>query len=184
MDPPSGPGPGAVLLPRALDPTALHVPLVGLGTWAWGSPKWGWGTWDPHLSQRSVAAAWDAFIACGGGLVDTSDDYGGGLAEECIGAGLRRSGGAGVVLATKGATRPSQLVAAAAASCKRLGVECVQLVCAWCCASVTGLGLWGGQRAAVAQQTAGGRSSRSPPNTSPTCVEEPSPDVVKPLISS
>lgn len=70
--------------------------------------------------------AWDAFVACGGGLVDTADDYGAGLSEELIGAGLRRSA-SNVHVATKGSSQPSQLVAAAKSSCKRLGVECVTL---------------------------------------------------------
>jgi len=116
-----------VRLPRALEDSCLEVPPIGLGTWSWGAAKWGWGTWDARLDRATALAAWDAFVASGGGLVDTADDYGGGLSEELIGAGLRRSGGTTVHVATKGAARPSQLVAAARASCARLGVERVAL---------------------------------------------------------
>ena len=127
MDDPVPVGGGGVRLPRALDDGHLEVSCVGMGTWAWGAPKWGWGTWDKQLTSKSVMAAWDAFVAAGGGLVDTSDDYGGGLSEKLIGEGMRRRNRANVHVATKGSSRPSQLVAAAKASCLRLGIERVSL---------------------------------------------------------
>lgn len=117
----------SVHLPHAVKHDAsIELPPIGMGTWSWGAPKWGWGTWDERLNKKTAMAAWDAFIAMGGGLVDTSDDYGGGLSEELIGAGMRRSA-ENVHVATKGSTQPSQLVAAAKASCQRLGVDTVTL---------------------------------------------------------
>ena len=119
--------PTVVRLPHALKHDAsIELPPIGVGTWSWGAPKWGWGTWDERLNKKAAMAAWDAFVAMGGGLVDTADDYGGGLSEDLIRAGMRR-GAENVHIATKGSAQPSQLVAAAQASCRRLGVESVTL---------------------------------------------------------
>ncbi|KAH8097885.1 hypothetical protein JL720_804 [Aureococcus anophagefferens] len=114
-----------VRIRRALDDAFLEVPAVGLGTWSWGAAKWGWRTWDARLTRRGVLRAWDAFVDGGGGLVDTADDYGAGLSEQLVGAGLARNA-TNVFVATKGGGRP-RLVSAASASCERLGVDRVAL---------------------------------------------------------
>ena len=93
-----------VRIRRALDDAFLEVPAVGLGTWSWGAAKWGWRTWDARLTRRGVLRAWDAFVDGGGGLVDTADDYGAGLSERLIGAGLARNA-TNVFVATKGGGR-------------------------------------------------------------------------------
>ena len=122
----SGSIPETVRIRRALDDAFLEVPAVGLGTWSWGAAKWGWRTWDARLTRRGVLRAWDAFVDGGGGLVDTADDYGAGLSERLVGAGLARNA-TNVFFATKGGGRPSELVSAASASCERLGVDRVAL---------------------------------------------------------
>ena len=51
-----------VLLSRALDDgPALEVPPIGMGTWSWGAPKWGWGTWEVRGEGLGRARAYSAW---------------------------------------------------------------------------------------------------------------------------
>jgi aryl-alcohol dehydrogenase-like predicted oxidoreductase len=116
--------------------TDVSIPLLGVGTWAWGDRStWGMGGYDADLTMTSIEGAWDASIDAGVTLFDTAEIYGGGESERIIGA-LRtrdRARAASVVLATKFMPSPWKLNVQGAllkslrASLGRLGVDGVEL---------------------------------------------------------
>lgn len=112
------------------------VPVVGLGTWAWGDrATWGMGGYDTDLTEERIAEAWRASTAAGVALVDTAEVYGDGESERIIGRLLAADPTARdrVVLATKFMPLPQKLDVAKAlreallASLERLGVDHVDL---------------------------------------------------------
>ncbi len=112
------------------------VPVVGLGTWAWGDrATWGMGGYDADLTEARIAEAWEASLDAGVALVDTAEVYGDGESERIIGRLLAADPGARerVVLATKFMPLPQKLNVGKAlreallASIDRLGVEHVDL---------------------------------------------------------
>ncbi len=120
----------------ALAGSDVTIPLLGVGTWAWGdSSTWGMGTYDTGLTRDSIREAWEASIDAGATLFDTAEVYGGGESERIIGsllaADLPRA--ARVVLATKFMPSPwklnvrGALLASLRASLGRLGVDSVDL---------------------------------------------------------
>jgi len=121
---------------RTLAGTDVAIPLLGVGTWAWGDAStWGMGTYDHGLTRESIGEAWDASIDAGATLFDTAEVYGGGESERIIGSLLAADPGraARVVLATKFMPSPwkldvrSSLRSALRASLDRLGVAAVDL---------------------------------------------------------
>ncbi|MBM3766505.1 MAG: aldo/keto reductase [Acidobacteria bacterium] len=108
---------------------------VGLGGAATGGH--GWGARDDDAAVAAIRAAAEAGIT----FFDTADVYGLGLAERLLRLGLDQIPGAleRSVIATKGGVRwddhgrtvrdssPTHLAAAAEASLRRLGVECIPL---------------------------------------------------------
>ena len=116
--------------------TDLTIPLLGVGTWAWGdSSTWGMGSYDSSLTEESITEARNASIDAGATLFDTAEVYGSGESERIIGrliaADPDRASKA--VLATKFMPSPwklnvkGALMSALTASLGRLGVEKVAL---------------------------------------------------------
>jgi aryl-alcohol dehydrogenase-like predicted oxidoreductase len=114
----------------------VSIPLLGVGTWAWGDRStWGMGGYDGALTMSSIAEAWDASIDAGVTLFDTAEIYGGGESERIIGQMRTHdpARAARVVLATKFMPSPWKLNVRGAllrslrASLGRLGVPAVDL---------------------------------------------------------
>jgi aryl-alcohol dehydrogenase-like predicted oxidoreductase len=118
---------------RRLGASGIEVGAVGIGTQQWGSKSWGYGksyTRDDH------EATYQTLLDAGVNLFDTSEDYGGGLAEQFIGE-FHRADGRPIFLATKFTPSkiydPSTRVSAKSmmstldGSLKRLGVRAVDL---------------------------------------------------------
>jgi aryl-alcohol dehydrogenase-like predicted oxidoreductase len=126
--------PASITLPG----TNITIPLLGVGTWAWGDKStWGMGGYDSELSERTIREAWDASLDAGVTFFDTAEVYGSGESERIIGrllaedrAAKRR---ATPIIATKFLPTPwklnvkSALLASLRASVERLGVEKVHL---------------------------------------------------------
>jgi aryl-alcohol dehydrogenase-like predicted oxidoreductase len=131
-------GYGASMTPDSytLAGTDVTIPLLGVGTWAWGDRStWGMGGYDAELTTASIEGAWDTSIDAGVTLFDTAEIYGAGESERIIGALRERdpARASSVVLATKFMPSPWKLNVKAAllkslrASLRRLGVSCVEL---------------------------------------------------------
>lgn len=113
----------------------LRISRVGLGGAATGGH--GWGARDDEAAVAAIRRAAESGIT----FFDTADVYGLGLAERLLQKGLNEVPGARErsIIATKGGVRwdehgrttrdssPSHLVAAAEASMRRLGVDCIPL---------------------------------------------------------
>jgi aryl-alcohol dehydrogenase-like predicted oxidoreductase len=116
--------------------TDVSIPLLGVGTWAWGDRStWGMGGYDADLTMASIEGAWDASIDAGVTLFDTAEVYGGGESERIIGQLRHRDPvrAASVVLATKFMPSPwkvsvrSALLKSLRASLARLDAPSVEL---------------------------------------------------------
>src|SRR5664280_3653578 len=116
--------------------SGVSIPLMGVGTWAWGDRStWGMGGYDADLTRDSIREAWDASIDAGVTLFDTAEVYGGGESERIIGSLLASDPerATRVVVATKFMPSPWKLdvrralLAAVRASVGRLGVDAVDL---------------------------------------------------------
>lgn len=114
----------------------VSIPLLGVGTWAWGDRStWGMGGYDAGLTRESILEAWDASIDAGVTMFDTAEVYGGGESERIIGAMLSKDPerAAAVVVATKFMPSPwkvqvrKALLASLRASLDRLGLPAVDL---------------------------------------------------------
>jgi len=116
--------------------TDVSVPLLGVGTWAWGDRStWGMGGYDAGLTRESIREAWEASIDSGATLFDTAEVYGKGESERIIGSLLAAdpARAASAVVATKFMPSPWKLNVHAAlltsvrASLDRLGLPSVAL---------------------------------------------------------
>ena len=114
----------------------VHIPRLGVGTWAWGDEAtWGMGGYDTDLTRDSIRGAWDASIDAGVTLFDTAEVYGGGESERIIGSLLAADPDRGcrAIVASKFMPSPWKLdvrkllLAAVRASLSRLGVPSVDL---------------------------------------------------------
>jgi aryl-alcohol dehydrogenase-like predicted oxidoreductase len=118
---------------RRLGASGIEVRAVGIGTQQWGDKRWGYGksyTRDDH------EATYQTLLDAGVNLLDTSENYGGGLAEQFIGE-FHRADGRPIFLATKftpakiydPSTRMSakSMMSTLDGSLKRLGVDAVDL---------------------------------------------------------
>src|SRR5664279_1078530 len=121
---------------HTLSGSAVSIPLMGVGTWAWGDRStWGMGGYDSDLTRDSIHEAWEASIGAGVTLFDTAEVYGGGESERIIGKLLKEdpSRRDSLVLATKFMPSPQKLNVKQAmrhaleASLGRLGVDHVDL---------------------------------------------------------
>lgn len=119
-----------------LGDSGVELPLLGVGTWAWGDRStWGMGGYDHDLSRDTIREAWEASIDAGVTLFDTAEVYGGGESERIIG-GLMAGDparAAVVVVATKFMPSPwkllvkNELMKSLRASLERLGRQRVDL---------------------------------------------------------
>ena len=106
--------------------TGERVSAIGLGTWQWGSPAWGW----PHGYRESdVDEAFERALSLGINFFDTAEIYGGGRSEDLLGRALRGRRDQ-VFIATK--LFPSRITEAAVrraalASLRRLRVDVIDL---------------------------------------------------------
>src|SRR5664279_1407438 len=121
---------------HTLSGSAVSIPLMGVGTWAWGDRStWGMGGYDSDLTRDSIHEAWDASLDAGVTLFDTAEVYGGGESERIIGSLLAADPGraARAVVATKFMPSPWKvdvrraLLASLRASLARLGLGAVDL---------------------------------------------------------
>jgi len=112
------------------------LPLLGVGTWAWGDRStWGMGGYDAGLTRDSIREAWEASIDAGVTFFDTAEVYGGGESERIIGSMLAAdpTRAASAVIATKFMPSPwklqvrNALVKALRASLGRLGLPAVHI---------------------------------------------------------
>jgi aryl-alcohol dehydrogenase-like predicted oxidoreductase len=114
----------------------IELPLMGLGTWAWGdSSTWGMGSYDTSYNLDTIGDAYRASVAAGITFLDTAEMYGKGESERIIGRLLAedREHGARIIVATKFIPFPwrlplaSSLMAALRASLERLQMPAVHL---------------------------------------------------------
>ncbi len=116
--------------------TDVPVPVMGVGTWAWGDKRtWGMGGYDHGLTFETITDAWQTSIDAGVTLFDTAEAYGEGESERIIGklraADPQRASKA--VIASKFMPMPwklnvkKSLIDAAKASRERLGIERIDL---------------------------------------------------------
>ncbi len=107
----------------------IHLPTLGIGTWAWGdSLFWGYGS---DYGEKEVQNAFDAALAGGAAFFDTAEVYGLGKSEKLLGKFLKQTTQP-VQIATKYFPLPwrfnsSAVADALTASLERLGVEQVAL---------------------------------------------------------
>lgn len=121
---------------RAAGGGVLQLPVMGLGTWAWGDKStWGMNGYDRDLSLDSIRTAYRASVAAGITLLDTAEVYGSGESERII-ARLMREDNAhrdAIVVATKFMPFPwrlavkSALMSSLRASLERLKMKRVHL---------------------------------------------------------
>ena len=116
--------------------TAVSIPPLGVGTWAWGDRStWGMGGYDSDLTRDSIREAWEASVDAGVTLFDTAEVYGRGESERILGSLLAGdpARAASVVVATKFMPSPwkvevrGSLMKSLRASLERLGVPAVDL---------------------------------------------------------
>jgi aryl-alcohol dehydrogenase-like predicted oxidoreductase len=112
-----------------LGKTDLHIPALGIGTWAWGDKMmWGFGK---GYGEADLRGAFRASLDSGIEFFDTAEVYGSGRSEQFLGQFLaedRRE----VIIATKFMPFPwhlrrDSLVEALKRSLARLGLERVDL---------------------------------------------------------
>jgi aryl-alcohol dehydrogenase-like predicted oxidoreductase len=114
---------------RPLGKTGFPLSEVGFGAWAIGAE------WGDSVPEDQARDALRAAIDAGMNFIDTADIYGMGRSEKLIGDVLReRSGGGRIHVATKMGKAPGwtdtieSVRDAALGSCRRLGVEALDLV--------------------------------------------------------
>ena len=110
---------------RPLGNTGQQVSEIGFGAWAIGAD------WGVEVSKTDAIDALNAAFETGVNFVDTADVYGAGRSEEIVGEAIK---GRDIFVATKmgrfGDWTDSEdsIASAAEASCKRLGVDALDLV--------------------------------------------------------
>ena len=114
----------------------VQLPLMGLGTWAWGDKTtWGMNSYDPSYNFETIGEAYRVSVAAGVTLLDTAEMYGNGESERIIGRLLSEDAAHrdGIVVATKFFPAPwrilvsSELMKALRASLERLQMPAVHL---------------------------------------------------------
>ena len=114
----------------------VSLPVMGLGTWAWGDRStWGMNGYDHSYGFETIRAAYERSVAAGVTLLDTAEMYGNGESERIIGRLLREdtANRERVVVATKFMPFPWRIPLAGAlmkslrASLERLALPFVHL---------------------------------------------------------
>ena len=113
---------------RYVEACGLRVSVIGLGTWQFGSPEWGWGA---QFGPAEALAVVGRARALGVTLIDTAEMYGRGESERLLGRALAGPAARdAVVLASKVTpTWPTRdrVAAAARGSLARLGSDHLDL---------------------------------------------------------
>ncbi len=104
---------------------AQKVSAVGLGTWQFGEPGWGWGTELKHdEALRIVHRA----LELGINFFDTAEVYGNGQSEKILGEALRGRRHEAIIASKVGPPlRPDRVMQAGKDSLQRLDVETLDL---------------------------------------------------------
>ncbi|HVO23674.1 MAG TPA: aldo/keto reductase [Candidatus Margulisiibacteriota bacterium] len=114
----------------------VQLPVMGLGTWAWGDRStWGMNAYDRSYNFGTIREAYQASVAAGITFLDTAEAYGDGESERMIGRLLQedREHREQIVIATKFIPFPWKLGVGAAlmtslkASLQRLQLPAVHL---------------------------------------------------------
>ena len=110
---------------KYLEMGSKQVSAIGLGTWQFGEPGWGWGK---EFDNREIERIIDRALELGINFFDTAAAYGNGRSEGILGKALRGRRDEAVI-ATKVAPPlgPEYVMRAAEQSLRRLGVESVDL---------------------------------------------------------
>jgi aryl-alcohol dehydrogenase-like predicted oxidoreductase len=113
---------------RYVEACGLRVSVIGLGTWQFGSPEWGWGS---QFGPAEALAVVERARSLGISLIDTAELYGRGESERLLGRALADPAARQpVVLASKVTpTWPTRerVAAAARGSLARLGTDHLDL---------------------------------------------------------
>ena len=114
----------------------IRLPLMGLGTWAWGDKAtWGMNTYDRSYDLKTIGEAYVRSVAAGITFLDTAEMYGKGESERIIAALLTGdpANRSRIVVATKFMPFPwkvnvsTALMGALRASLQRLQMPWVHL---------------------------------------------------------
>ena len=117
-----------VMVKRKLGKSGYQVSEVGFGAWQIGAD------WGEEVSRESAHEALHAAVDAGVNFIDTADVYGGGRSEEIVGAFLREREERLYVATKMGRATEEwnagydEVARAAEASCRRLGVDALDLV--------------------------------------------------------
>jgi aryl-alcohol dehydrogenase-like predicted oxidoreductase len=114
---------------RILGNTGYEISEIGFGAWQIGAD------WGAEVSRDTALEALGAAADAGVNFIDTADVYGGGRSEEIVGEFIKSRPSGSIRVATKmgRATETwddgyDEIAAAAEASCRRLGVDGIDLV--------------------------------------------------------
>ncbi len=114
----------------------VRLPVMGLGTWAWGDKAtWGMNGYDKSYNRETIRQAYRASVGAGITFLDTAEGYGSGESERIIGDLLQEDAQNRdrIVVATKFIPFPwkiavgSALMASLRASLERLRMPSVHL---------------------------------------------------------
>ncbi len=114
----------------------VRLPVMGLGTWAWGDKAtWGMNGYDRSYDRETIRQAYRASVTAGITFLDTAEGYGSGESERIIGELLQEDveNRERIVIATKFIPFPwklavgSALMASLRASLARLRLRSVHL---------------------------------------------------------
>jgi len=114
----------------------VQLPVMGLGTWAWGDKTtWGMDDYDRSYDFDTIRQAYETSVAAGITFLDTAEGYGNGKSEQIIGRLLQAdtTNRARVVIGTKFFPAPWRVFVAASlrasleASLERLQLPWVHL---------------------------------------------------------
>ena len=110
---------------KYLEMGSKEVSAIGLGTWQFGEPGWGW---VKEFDNREIERIIDRALESGINFFDTAAVYGNGRSEGILGKALRGRRQEAVI-ATKVAPPlgPDYVKRAGEESLRRLGVESVDL---------------------------------------------------------
>ena len=111
---------------RYIEVGGVRLSVVGLGTWQFGSPEWGYGKdYENDEAIRITERALDLGI----NLIDTAEMYGFGRSERAVGKAVRGRRGQAFIASKVAPAIPFDPVvhARAVGSARRLGVERIDL---------------------------------------------------------
>jgi len=111
---------------RYVELAGKNVSVIGLGTWQFGSPEWGFGT---DFGESEATSVFTRALDLGMNFIDTAEVYGRGRSEEIIGRALGDRRGEAYIATKVLPVFPTaaRVVSAARGSLARLGVDTIDL---------------------------------------------------------